>query len=64
MTAIFCVIVVAAGFEGEDTLKNMRETIMKHVLSSNHSMFEQAKEEILSRLRDLMVCHILCNFIQ
>ncbi|XP_036944247.1 nuclear GTPase SLIP-GC-like isoform X1 [Acanthopagrus latus] len=45
---------IAAGSEGEDTLKNMRETIMKHVLSSKHSMFEQAKEEFLSRLRDLM----------
>lgn len=59
MTAIFCIIVEAAGFKGEDTLKNMKETIMKHVLSSKDIMFEQAKEEMLSRLRDLMVCHIL-----
>ncbi|XP_030263097.1 nuclear GTPase SLIP-GC-like isoform X2 [Sparus aurata] len=44
----------AAGFKGEDTLKNMKETIMKHVLSSKDIMFEQAKEEMLSRLRDLM----------
>ncbi|KAI3359835.1 hypothetical protein L3Q82_014190 [Scortum barcoo] len=43
----------AARFTGDGSLKNMRETIVKHVYDSKNIMFEQAKNEMLSQLRGL-----------
>uniref|UniRef100_A0A8P4G836 Dynamin N-terminal domain-containing protein n=1 Tax=Dicentrarchus labrax TaxID=13489 RepID=A0A8P4G836_DICLA len=43
----------AADFKGKDSLKNMRDTIEKHVHDSKNIMFQQAKNEMLNQLRDL-----------
>uniref|UniRef100_A0A8C9XUI4 Dynamin N-terminal domain-containing protein n=2 Tax=Sander lucioperca TaxID=283035 RepID=A0A8C9XUI4_SANLU len=43
----------AAGFCGEGSLKNMRDTIEKHVRAAKNIMFEKAKEKMLNQLRDL-----------
>ncbi|XP_030262970.1 nuclear GTPase SLIP-GC-like [Sparus aurata] len=43
----------AAGFRGKDSLKNMRDTIKQHVHSSKNTMFKQAKDVMLGRLRKL-----------
>ncbi|XP_045889158.1 nuclear GTPase SLIP-GC-like [Micropterus dolomieu] len=43
----------AAEFRGQDSLKNMRETIEKYVDDSKKTMFEQAKNVMLNQLRDL-----------
>ncbi|KAM8723462.1 nuclear GTPase SLIP-GC-like [Acanthopagrus schlegelii] len=45
----------AAGFRGKDSLKNMRDTIKQHVYSLKNTMFAQAKDVMLRRLRDLKV---------
>ncbi|XP_073351209.1 nuclear GTPase SLIP-GC-like [Pagrus major] len=45
----------AAGFRGKDSLKNMRDTIKQHVHSSKNTMFKQAKDVMLSQLRELKV---------
>ncbi|XP_035852377.1 nuclear GTPase SLIP-GC-like isoform X5 [Sander lucioperca] len=44
----------AAGFRGEGSLKNMRDTIEKHVRDAKNIMFERAKDEMMNQLRDLM----------
>ncbi|XP_028456094.1 nuclear GTPase SLIP-GC isoform X1 [Perca flavescens] len=44
----------AAEFRGEGSLKNMRETIEKHVRDAKNIMFERAKDEMTNQLRDLM----------
>ncbi|XP_027140963.1 nuclear GTPase SLIP-GC isoform X2 [Larimichthys crocea] len=41
----------AATFTGQDTLKNMRETIEQHVNGLKNIMFQQAKDEMLTQLR-------------
>ena len=56
-------IAEAAGFKGKDSLKNMRDTIKQHVYSLKNTMFEQAKDEMLGRLRKLKVCLMLSNLI-
>ncbi|GLD69107.1 nuclear GTPase SLIP-GC-like isoform X4 [Lates japonicus] len=43
----------AAGFTGQDTLKNMRDTIEKHVHDSKDTMFDMAKNEMLRQLDKL-----------
>ncbi|XP_044037089.1 nuclear GTPase SLIP-GC-like isoform X3 [Siniperca chuatsi] len=53
LTTMFCFIVEAAGFRGQDSLKNMRDTIEKHVHDSKNTMFEQAKDVMLNQLRCL-----------
>ncbi|XP_030263103.1 nuclear GTPase SLIP-GC-like isoform X2 [Sparus aurata] len=45
----------AAGFRGKDSLKNMRDTVKQHVYSLKNTMFEQAKDIMLRRLRKLKV---------
>nr|XP_046271395.1 nuclear GTPase SLIP-GC-like isoform X2 [Scatophagus argus] len=42
-------------FRGPDTLRNMRDTIMGHVHHSKNTMFQQAKDIMLKKLRDLEV---------
>lgn len=49
----------AAEFRGQDTLKNMRETIEAHVHNSKNTMFQKAADVMLKQLSDLRVCHIL-----
>ncbi|KAF1379492.1 hypothetical protein PFLUV_G00176610 [Perca fluviatilis] len=44
----------AAEFRGEGSLKNMRDTIEKHVRDAKNIMFERAKDEMMNQLRDLM----------
>ncbi|XP_030591492.1 nuclear GTPase SLIP-GC-like [Archocentrus centrarchus] len=44
----------AAAFRGKDSLKNMRETIQRHV-HSKKDMFELAKNTMLEKLHNLMV---------
>ncbi|XP_032393730.1 nuclear GTPase SLIP-GC isoform X2 [Etheostoma spectabile] len=44
----------AAEFCGEGSMKNMRDTIEKHVRDSKNIMFERAKHEMMNQLRDLM----------
>ncbi|XP_039681444.1 nuclear GTPase SLIP-GC-like isoform X2 [Perca fluviatilis] len=44
----------AAGFRGEGLLKNMRDTLEKHVRAAKNIMFERAKDEMMNQLRDLM----------
>ncbi|XP_030591491.1 nuclear GTPase SLIP-GC-like isoform X2 [Archocentrus centrarchus] len=44
----------AAAFRGKDSLKNMRETIERHV-HSKKDMFELAKNTMLEKLHNLMV---------
>lgn len=55
----FLFFVGAAAFRGQDSLKNMRETIQAHVHNSKNTMFQQAVDVMLDQLSDLMVCHIL-----
>ncbi|XP_040919090.1 nuclear GTPase SLIP-GC-like isoform X2 [Toxotes jaculatrix] len=43
----------AAKFRGTDTLKNMRQTIEKHVHESKNTMFEVAKNVMLDKLNKL-----------
>ncbi|XP_050923038.1 uncharacterized protein LOC108886319 isoform X2 [Lates calcarifer] len=43
----------AAKFRGQDTLKNMRDTIEKHVHDSKDTMFDMAKNEMLRQLDEL-----------
>ncbi|XP_050929827.1 nuclear GTPase SLIP-GC isoform X6 [Lates calcarifer] len=43
----------AAKFTGQDTLKNMRDTIEKHVHDSKDTMFDMAKNEMLRQLDEL-----------
>ncbi|XP_067426364.1 nuclear GTPase SLIP-GC-like [Thunnus thynnus] len=43
----------AAKFSGQDTLKNMRDTVERHVYDSKNTMFEQAKDAMLARMRRL-----------
>ncbi|XP_044187238.1 nuclear GTPase SLIP-GC-like [Thunnus albacares] len=43
----------AAKFCGQDTLKNMRDTVERHVYDSKNTMFEQAKDAMLARMRRL-----------
>ncbi|XP_045889129.1 nuclear GTPase SLIP-GC-like [Micropterus dolomieu] len=43
----------AAEFRGPGTLKNMRDTIEKHICDSKNTMFKQAKDVMLSKLRHL-----------
>ncbi|XP_044037104.1 nuclear GTPase SLIP-GC-like isoform X2 [Siniperca chuatsi] len=43
----------AAEIRGQDSLKNMRDTIEKHVHDSKNTMFEQAKDVMLNQLRCL-----------
>ncbi|XP_051243531.1 nuclear GTPase SLIP-GC-like isoform X9 [Dicentrarchus labrax] len=50
---VFYFVVEAADFKGKDSLKNMRDTIEKHVHDSKNIMFQQAKNEMLNQLRDL-----------
>ncbi|XP_029292881.1 nuclear GTPase SLIP-GC-like [Cottoperca gobio] len=45
----------AKEIKGRDSLKNMRDTIVKHVHDSKNIMFEQAKDDMLNQLRDLML---------
>ena len=42
-------------------LKKMRETIERHVCESENIMFDQAKDVLLCRLKDLKVCPIFLN---
>ncbi|XP_026212150.1 nuclear GTPase SLIP-GC-like [Anabas testudineus] len=44
----------AAVFRGRDTLRNMRETIEKHVQDSKNIMFKMAKKVMLHLLKKLM----------
>uniref|UniRef100_A0A3Q1JV00 AIG1-type G domain-containing protein n=2 Tax=Anabas testudineus TaxID=64144 RepID=A0A3Q1JV00_ANATE len=44
----------AAEFRGDDMLKNMRETIEKHVRDSKNIMFKMAKKVMLHLLKKLM----------
>ncbi|KAJ4921871.1 hypothetical protein JOQ06_024406 [Pogonophryne albipinna] len=41
-------------FEGEGTLRNMRETIEEHLHLSKDVMFDHAKDTMMKQLRDLM----------
>ncbi|KAM9346664.1 nuclear GTPase SLIP-GC-like [Symphorus nematophorus] len=43
----------AAGFKGTGSLRNMRGTVEKHVHDLKNTMFEQAKDLMLSRLKRL-----------
>lgn len=56
---IFLFIVEAVKFSGTDSLKNMRDTVERHVRFSKSTMFEQAKDEMLAQMKGLKVCHIL-----
>ncbi|XP_026212084.1 nuclear GTPase SLIP-GC-like isoform X1 [Anabas testudineus] len=44
----------AAEFTGRDTLKNMRETIEKHLQDSKNIIFKHAKKDMLHLLKKLM----------
>ncbi|XP_029913406.1 LOW QUALITY PROTEIN: nuclear GTPase SLIP-GC-like [Myripristis murdjan] len=44
----------AAEIHGKDSLKNMRDTIKNHLHESKDIMFDQAKDDMLTRLRNLM----------
>ncbi|XP_049418342.1 nuclear GTPase SLIP-GC-like [Epinephelus fuscoguttatus] len=44
----------AAGFKGQDMLKNMRNTIENHVRQSKDVMFQRAKNVMLEQLENLM----------
>ncbi|XP_071371530.1 nuclear GTPase SLIP-GC-like isoform X2 [Centroberyx affinis] len=44
----------AATHRGKDTLKNMRDTIEKHLKGSKNIMFNKAKDEMLSQMKRLM----------
>ncbi|KAL3053755.1 hypothetical protein OYC64_006140 [Pagothenia borchgrevinki] len=56
----------AKEIRGEGTLKNMRETIEKHVDGSKNVMFAQAKDAMMKQLRDLMleILEKQCNMMQ
>ncbi|XP_029913405.1 nuclear GTPase SLIP-GC-like isoform X3 [Myripristis murdjan] len=43
----------AAEIHGKDSLKNMRDTIKNHLHESKDIMFDQAKDHMLTRLRNL-----------
>lgn len=59
----FLFFVGAAAFRGQDTLKNMRETIEAHVHDSKNTMFQQAVDVMLNQLSGLRVCYILSYVI-
>ncbi|XP_028456104.1 nuclear GTPase SLIP-GC-like [Perca flavescens] len=44
----------AATFTGKDSLENMRDTLKKRVHDTKNIMFEEAKDELLKQLRELM----------
>ncbi|XP_010775622.1 nuclear GTPase SLIP-GC-like [Notothenia coriiceps] len=56
----------AKEIKGEGTLRNMRETIEIHVHGSKDVMFAQAKNNMVKKLKDLMleILEKLCNTMQ
>uniref|UniRef100_UPI003AAD5AFE nuclear GTPase SLIP-GC-like n=1 Tax=Centroberyx gerrardi TaxID=166262 RepID=UPI003AAD5AFE len=48
----------AATYSGKDTLKNMRDTIEKHLKGSKNTMFNKAKDDMLDQMKKLMVCPV------
>ncbi|KAF3846367.1 hypothetical protein F7725_003445 [Dissostichus mawsoni] len=52
---MFLFYVGAKEIRGEGSLKNMRETIEKHIRRSKDVMFVQAKDAMMKQLRDLKV---------
>ncbi|KAM7372001.1 hypothetical protein PAMP_009200 [Pampus punctatissimus] len=43
----------AANYSGQDTLKNMRDAVERHVHNSKNTMFELAKDTMLAKMRRL-----------
>uniref|UniRef100_A0A3Q3GL96 Uncharacterized protein n=1 Tax=Labrus bergylta TaxID=56723 RepID=A0A3Q3GL96_9LABR len=45
--------------EGKGRLENTRKIIRQHVDANKNTMFEKAKDEMMSKLKNLKVCHII-----
>lgn len=58
-------IAEAAEITGEGALDKMKKIIMNHVQMLKYTMFDSAKDDMLTQLRNLMVCsfHKMCRYL-